>query len=185
MQDNPDFVLHLLKIYVDDKNIICTVLPPGSRLINGKLVIVESEIESDRQIPGDIRTSKIYLELANSIMSFIKLTVDSPSLHENGYMAILDLEVKMVNNQVVYRFFKKSQSTPFVIPFKSALPDNVKRNSLIQKGVTILRNTKRDLPWEEKAELLSRYLMYSMMISGYPEKWRLETLKAAITTYER
>ena len=48
-----------------------------------------------------------------------------------------------------------------------------------------MRNTKRDLPWDEKAELLSRYLMYAMMISGYPEKWRLETLKAAITTYER
>ena len=37
MQDNPDFVLHLLRIYVDDKNVITTVLPPGSRLIDGKL----------------------------------------------------------------------------------------------------------------------------------------------------
>ena len=125
------------------------------------------------------------MEIANQVMPFIRLTVDSPSLHENGYMPILDLEVKMIGNQVSYRFFRKSQSTPFVIPFDSAMPDNVKRNSLIQKGVTILKNTKRDVPWAEKAELLSRYLTYSMMVSGYPEKWRLDTIKAALTTYRR
>ena len=91
----------------------------------------------------------------------------------------------MVGNRVTYRFFRKSQATPFVIPFDSAMPDNVKRSSLIQKGVTILKNTSRDVPWAEKAELLSRYLTYSMMLSGYPEKWRLDTIKAALTTYRR
>ena len=50
-------------------------LPLGSRLINGRIEIVESEIEGDREIPADIRTSKIFLQIANSV-SFLKLTVE-------------------------------------------------------------------------------------------------------------
>ena len=91
------FALVLLKIYVDDKNIAATGLPPGSRLINNKIEIVKAEIENDRKIPTDIRTSKIFLEIANSV-SFLILTVDSPSLHPSGFMPILDLQMNTENN---------------------------------------------------------------------------------------
>ena len=30
----------------------------------------------------------------------------------------------------------------------------------------------------------SRYLTYPIIISGYPEKWRLDTIKASLTTYK-
>ena len=46
----------------------------------GKIEIVQDQIEADRQIPGDIRTAKIMQEIGNSISSFIKLTVDTPSI---------------------------------------------------------------------------------------------------------
>ena len=55
------FLLLLLMIYVDDGNMAARALPLGSRLIDGKIEIVESEIEKDREIPADIRTSNISL----------------------------------------------------------------------------------------------------------------------------
>ena len=59
-KDIPEFVIHLLKVYVDDENVACEALPPGSRLIDGAVTVVESEIEiaQDLLIPADIRTSK-------------------------------------------------------------------------------------------------------------------------------
>ena len=44
-RDLSDFVVYLLKIYIDYQNLACEALPPGARLMDGKVTIVESEIE--------------------------------------------------------------------------------------------------------------------------------------------
>lgn len=96
-EDIPSFSLYLSQIYVDDKNISCEALPLGSCLINGKIEVLQDKIENDRNIPADIRTSKIICELGKSISSFIKLTVDCPSMNldnNDGWMPILDIAVK-------------------------------------------------------------------------------------------
>ena len=41
MTDVESFKHFLLKIYVDDGNQICSTLPPGSRLVNGKTTVLE------------------------------------------------------------------------------------------------------------------------------------------------
>ena len=43
MTEVENFKHYLLKIYVDDGNQICSTLPPGSRLVNGKVTIVEEQ----------------------------------------------------------------------------------------------------------------------------------------------
>ena len=100
----PSFSLYLSQVYVDDKNISCEALPLGSRLINGKIQIVEEEIAYDNDIPADIRTSKVICEIGNSISNFIRLTVDCPSKNIGGCMPILDFCVKIENNQIFYKF---------------------------------------------------------------------------------
>ena len=35
-KDIPEFVIHLLKVYVDVENVACEALPPGSRFIDGR-----------------------------------------------------------------------------------------------------------------------------------------------------
>ena len=97
-----DFVIYMLRIYIDDQNVACEALPPGARLVNGRVVIVDSEVEADKLIPSDQRTAKIMLGIANSISSFIQLTSDCPSLHPNGFMPLLDLQVKTVENKIQY-----------------------------------------------------------------------------------
>ena len=45
------FVLYFLKYYVDDANLVLTPFPPGSRLIDGKIQIIEEHINEDEGIP--------------------------------------------------------------------------------------------------------------------------------------
>ena len=182
--DFPSFKLHLLKYYMDDGNGVSSSLPPGSRLIDGRVKVVEEEIEGDNTIPADIRTSDIILEIANTISPFIDLTVDSPSRNISGWMPILDLQIRVKRGQIIYKFYKKSVSNKLTMMERSAMPTQIKRNSLVQEGIRRLRNTKRELLWSVKSEILSEY-SFSLMLSGYSEKFRLDTIQAAVKGYER
>ena len=79
--------------------------------MNGKVTIEDSEVETDEAIPSDIRTSKILLEIANSVSPFIVLTSDCPSNNPSGFMPLLDLKVKAEDNRIIHLFYKKEVST--------------------------------------------------------------------------
>ena len=64
----------------------------------------------------------------------------------------------------------------------SALPGNVKRSSLIQEVIRRLKNTRRSMDWEVKADILSEF-SNSMRISGYSEEFRLEIIKSGIEAF--
>ena len=181
----PSFRLYMLKIYIDDENILCETFPLGSRLCSdGKIRIIESEIEKDRDIPGDQRTAKLFLEIANSVCDFIKLTVDCPSMHSEGFMPILDTQVKIENNKCIFKFYKKKVANPLLMLESSAMPNKIKRNALVQEGIRRLRNTSRELPWQLKADILSEF-SHKMMMSGYNAKFRLEIIQSAVRGYDR
>ena len=181
----PAFVLYMIKIYIDDSNILCETFPLGARLCSdGKIRVIQSEIEKDREIPGDQRTAKLFLEIANSVCDFIKVTVDCPSLHSDGFMPILDTQVKIQDNKCIYKFYKKKVANPLLMLESSAMPRKVKRNTLVQEGIRRLRNTSRELPWSVKAEILSEF-SHKMMLSGYNEKFRLEIIQSAVRGYDR
>ena len=65
----------------------------------------------------------------------------------------------------------------------SAMPHTIKRAACIQEVMRRLRNTQRDLPWEERAEIISQF-SHTLMISGYGEKLRLELIQSAVQRYE-
>ena len=69
----------------------------------------------------DIRISQIFLQIANSV-SFLELIVDSPSMHQSGFMPILDIQVKTEIDKIVYKFYKKEVSNFRVILNSSAMP---------------------------------------------------------------
>ena len=98
---------------------------------DGKIRIHEDEVENDRAIPFDARTAKLFGEIGNSICNFLKLTTDYPSKHPSGFMPLLDLQVKIEQKQVIYKFYSKPMSTPFLMLAKSAMPDKMKRNCLV------------------------------------------------------
>ena len=64
------------------------------------------------------------------------------------------------------------------------MPNKIKQNSLAQEVIRRLRNTRRSLPWSEKAAILSQF-SHSLMSSGYSEKFRLKIIQAGVTGFER
>ena len=56
-----------------------------------------------------------------------------------------------------------------------------KKNSLVQEGIQRLRNTRRELPWSVKAEILSDF---SHKLINYGVKFRLEIIQSAVRGYE-
>ena len=62
-------------------------------------------------------------------------------------------------------FITSKQANKLLILMSSAMPFQVKRASLSQEVLRRLRNTRRDLPWSEKAEILSEF-SHKLMCSG-------------------
>ena len=74
------FQLYMLLFYVDDTGIAVEELEPGCRFIKeeGRVRVVEEEVEGDKGVKGDLRTALVLSEVANSIFDYIQFTVDCP-----------------------------------------------------------------------------------------------------------
>ena len=90
-------------------------------------------------------------------------------------MPLLDIQVKMESNKVVYKFYSKPMASQYTILANSAMPERMKRNCLVQEGIRRLRNTSRSLDWEFKASILSEF-SYKLKVSGYHARYRLEVI---------
>ena len=66
-----DFELYVLKYYVNDNNLVMEAIPPGYRLIEGRLRLMEDRVEIDRAISADERMAKVIKQLANDICRFV------------------------------------------------------------------------------------------------------------------
>ena len=100
------------------------------------------------------------------------MTVDFPSAHDSRWMPVLDLQVRIgEDNTVEWIFYKKPVSSKFFILNRSAVANKVKRTMLAQDGMRRLRNTKPSLVQGRKV-LLMEDMAEMMMKSGYPEKYR-------------
>ena len=174
----------LFQIYIDDQQFATKALPPGTRFLNEELIIVEDQIEHDMNVPADLRTARIFQAVSNSICEFLQVTIDCPSQHESGYMPVLDIQVKMENNKIKHKFYKKPIASKKVILANSALPGNVKRASLTEGALRRLRYTDRSLPWQEVADILSEY-SNELRLSGYDHGFRAEIMEAALVGFRR
>ena len=72
---------------------------------------------------------------------------------------ILDLQVLVENEQgekpkLFYQFYRKPVSNWLLIPANSAVSTSVKRTALTQYGLRILRNTKPEIEWKFRANML-------------------------------
>ena len=149
------------------------------------MTIVESEITGDLQVPDDQRTAKILLEIANSVSSFIKLTSDCPSLHNSGFMPILDLQVKAENNKLIWKFYKKEVANPLLIMKDSTMPFKVKQASLSCEALCRLRTTLRELPRTENHGKILRDFSHKLLCSSWDAKHRHNFIKAGLLSYKK
>ena len=82
----------------------------------------------------------------------------------------------MENNRIRHSFFKKPIACPFLILERSAIPNKIKRETLLQEGLRRLRNIDNQISEEEKFNIMIDF-SNSMRISGYSQIVRFETIK--------
>ena len=176
----------LTKIYVDDVNGVFGSICPGSEYKDGKLRYNEEKAKADESLSNDKVTMEIVKEVANSISSMIKMTVDFPSNHADLKVPMLDVKVwlnQKDENKIYYTFFEKPTKSPFVMSKSSAMPITKKIECLGQEVFRRLHNMKKELEEEEKTKVLNDF-MIKLKISGYNEYDRLQILKSGINAYE-
>ena len=184
--NNVNIINELLKIFVDDVNGVFKPVKAGTEYINGELVYNEQKAERDKDIPEDEVTMEVVKEIANSIDSMIKMTIDIPSKNMNNKVPMLDVQAwieQEENNKIFYQFFEKPTKTRFVISKDSAMPIKKKIETLSNEVFRRLHNTKHEISWEIKIEILEKF-MKQLRASGYSEWDRYEILKSGVNRYE-
>ena len=66
----------------------------------------------------------------------------------------------------------------------SAMPASVKRTALTQYGLRILRNTKLEVPWSQKAEMLGEFSA-RLWDSGYSERYRQQLILSSLGGWDK
>ena len=193
--------LYLYLRYIDDQNMAMKPLPPGTRWVvgpwadkmGGRMVINDDMVEEDKLLPEDMRTMEEMRKMANDVSTMIQLEEDYPSKYEDKKLPLLDLkvEVKAVEREGVpkscklyYYYYRKPMANWLLMPEKSALAMSVKRTSLTQYGLRILRNTKLEVPWSEKAKMLSEFTA-RLRDSGYNEKFRQQIIQSILGGWDK
>ena len=90
----------------------------------------------------------------------------------------------MKNNKLIHVFYKKAVSNPLLISKNSAMPYRVKRASLSCEALRRLRNCSRELPWSQKAEILSEF-SHKLMLSGWDAGARFDFIMAGLRGYQK
>ena len=86
-----------------------------------KMVNIEELIEEDQNTPDDIRTMDVLKKIKNKVYGCMQFTTDCPSIHVEGMVPVLDLNMYIWDDGLVkYQFYEKPCSNKFVIPYNSA-----------------------------------------------------------------
>jgi hypothetical protein len=70
-------------------------LPPGARYRGGRVVVVPEEVEGDLLLPRDHQTARVVQDIANAVCEHTSFKVDFPSAHSSGWMPLLDIHVRV------------------------------------------------------------------------------------------
>jgi hypothetical protein len=95
--------------------------------------------------PDDKRSLTEMRKMANSICPILQMTEDYPSRSPDGKLAILYLKVSVgPDGRILYEFYRKEMASRLLILARSAMPARVKRSTMIQEAIRILKKTSMD-----------------------------------------
>ena len=106
-------------------------------------------------------------------------------MNPDGKLPILDLKVWVdCTGRILYEFYRKPMASRLLILSRSAMSERVKRTTLVQEAIRILKNTSPDVPWKNVEVMLSDFSL-RMKQSGYPEKYRENVILSALSAWEK
>ena len=148
------------------------------------MVMHHNLVEEDRNSPPDVRTAREVAKMGNSINPMIQLTADCPSSNPSGMMPLLDIQVWVEDNKVMYQHYRKPMANPLLMLELSAMPASMKRTALTQEVIRILRNTRPGLNQEVSTHHLDNFAL-RMKTSGYNANYRLQVIKSGMAGYDK
>ena len=166
------------KRYVDDINLI--------------LKIEGMEVEETTTEPRDKLIMERVREIANTIHSNIKATCDYGSNYRDGKLPVLDLKMWIgestrdgtTTKKILYEHYMKDVSSRHLLNYRSAHPENMKINVLVNEALRIMRNCSKHLDKSVVTQHL-QYFTKRMQYSGYSQEYRYEVLQRAFKVMER
>ena len=132
-------ILH--KRFIDDIDLASKTILPGYRLnLNTlQLEFKQQYFTEDSNISSNLRTMKIYQQLANIISPMLQWETDIPENHENTKLPVLDLEIFVdkndTNNPLKHTFYQKQMSNKIMLENMSSMPIKTKKSILINEGL--------------------------------------------------
>ena len=156
----------LYKRYVDDIN-----------------MLIAMQIEGEINGPKDRYVMERVKEIADTIHPSTKTTCDYGSNYNDNKLPMLDVKMWLgdsTNGQrkILHEHYMKDVSSRHVINHRSAHPEEMKINVLVNEALRILRNCSEHLPNQVKTSHL-QYLVNRMQFSGYPQSYRYEVMARA------
>ena len=176
----------LYERYVDDSNQIAIIPPPGAVYDQQtkKIVINQEKAREDSETDADERLAKILIDIANSVMTCIKMEGDWPSRNADQKLPILDMKVWTRGDGIImYQHYEKAVSSKTVLHSESAHSAAIKRSVHTQEILRRLLNSSRCLGWNEVAPVITDY-MKRMEVAGYKERYRKTVLEHAMSIYD-
>ena len=93
--------------------------------------------------------------VVRDVANTVQMEEDIPSNHTDSKIPILDLKCWIgADGQIWFHHYEKPMASRMVLPVRSALPMNQKRNIHVNECVRRLRNCKPEMEWEMKTKFV-------------------------------
>ena len=171
--------VNFYKRYVDDIMMVALNLNKGWYYSKPQDKMLYNKDHDNINLPDDIRTFQELLAIGNTLDVNIQLELDVPSHHQDNKLPILDLKVWVEGNRLRHQFYRKEVATNQLILQRSAISNRIKRDTLFQEGIRILRNCDIRTDTKDMREVLGGFCN-RMRISGYGPKTRKDIIRGVL-----
>ena len=190
--------LHMFAKYVDDMNVILSMVARGTRWDpdSGKLVHT-MELEEEDYTAGrsqEAVTIECVRTIADSVKPRLTFTADLPENNASGMVPMLDVQVwirhpdpsedGLGSDLVTWKFYEKGSSSCRLLHSVSMYTWRSKITTLSMEIFRRLWNTTRQLTMVAKLEILTN-MVDKMRRSNYPMSTVTAVLQSGITFYYR
>ena len=170
---------------MDDQSFFMSSIKYGWRWHQGRLLFRKcwEEEELSEGISKEIKTSRVMLDIQNSVFSCLSFEMETPEMFSDKKLPTLDFICWVKNNKIQYSFYQKPMAKKTVIQRKSALGKNCKIASLSQNLVRRMKNTCEDLPDSDRIQIIDEYSS-QLEASGYSAAQTRKIVTAGLTGYQ-
>ena len=194
--DKAGIGVHAALKYVDNVNLVLSMLPLGSRWKNDSVSWCKEWELADKVLgkSQEMSTMECVRDAADSVVPWLSFTLDLPELHVSKTVPMLDLQVWVVHpskdedglgaDLVCWMFFEKTSASSKVLRASSAYTWRNKLVTMANEVFRRMRNSSRQLTLKTKLGLMTTFTD-KMRNSGYSQGSVNGILESGLQHYYR